>query len=52
MGVHFLAVLAQVAWAIAASEPCTFDASHASIADCSWMVKGSKVRCSMNENEK
>ena len=45
MGVHFLAAVTQITRAIAASEPCAFDASHASIADCSCMDEGRKVCC-------
>ena len=45
MSIHFLATIAQVTRAIATSEPCTFDASHASIADGSCMDEGRKVCC-------
>jgi hypothetical protein len=52
MGVHFFAAVAQVTRAIATSEPCTFDASHASITDCSHMDKGRKVCCGIYEDQK
>jgi hypothetical protein len=45
MGVHFLATVAQVTRAIATSEPCAFDVSHASIADCSFMDERRKICC-------
>ena len=46
MGVHFLATVAQVTRAIATSEPCAFDGSHASIANSSCMDEGREERCS------
>ena len=51
MSVYFLAGVTQVTRAIATSEPCTFDASHASIADCGSMDKGRKVCCDMHEDQ-
>ena len=57
MCIHFLTTIAQVTRAIATSEPCAFDTSHASIANCSCMDEGRKVYCNKsiedgkNQNE-